>query len=55
MYICEHCGRRFEEPSRGAIDVGECWGSPYTEYADCCPICGSFYIEKEEDEDDDDQ
>lgn len=41
MYICNECGKKFEDPVKCMGDTTEYWGVPYTETYDGCPYCKS--------------
>ena len=53
MYICNDCGRKFEDPIRCKGDTTEYWGVSYTNTYDGCPHCKSDnYIDEYEYDDD---
>ena len=45
MYICDSCGRVFDEPVAYEDYRGECFGFPSYEQILGCPFCGGEYEE----------
>ena len=41
MYICEDCGKVFDEPKTYEECMGEFWGAPAYETFAICPFCES--------------
>lgn len=50
MFICDCCGRVFEEPVEIEDSRGECFGFPSYELMLGCPYCGGSYQELEEED-----
>lgn len=52
-YVCELCGKMFNEPDYIQECVGEFWGSPAYDTFPVSPCCGSEYYDTEEEGKDD--
>jgi len=50
MYVCNNCGRTFDETKVSKELMGEYWGTPAYEYYDVCPYCGDSDIDEIEEE-----
>ncbi|MBE3045965.1 hypothetical protein IMZ48_26185 [Candidatus Bathyarchaeota archaeon] len=46
MYTCNDCGEEFKAPAREWAEAGS------DEYDAVCPVCGSDYIEFDDEDDD---
>lgn len=46
MYVCEDCGRTFDEPIKTKEKLGEFWGAPAFHDIYVCPYCESEEIDK---------
>ena len=43
MYVCQVCGRWFNEPKEYRVYMGEFWGLPAEDDVLGCPYCGGSY------------
>lgn len=57
MYVCNDCGRTFEELKTWEEDRGEFWGQPCYENMSGCPYCfsGDFDEVNDDESADDDE